>query len=87
MSKCLRCGAGPEWLQGRVPTDETQARAAIKRDAELATLRAEAESLRTALREIRAEVEGAIDGAPDAGAMSRQANHIDRLAADALGEE
>ncbi len=50
-------------------------------------LLARLERMETALREIRAEVAGALDGAPDAGAMSRQANRVDRLAADALGEE
>jgi hypothetical protein len=24
MSKCLRCGAGPEWLQGKIPNEQSE---------------------------------------------------------------
>ena len=33
MSKCLRCGAGPEWLQGKIP-DEQPITAALAAERE-----------------------------------------------------
>ena len=46
MAKCLRCGAGPEWLQGKVPTS---ADTVTIRNA---ALRAERDRYRKALEEI-----------------------------------
>jgi len=45
MSKCLRCGAGSEWIEGKVP--------AKPRDDEIFDLRNEVEHLRTIITELR----------------------------------
>jgi len=45
MSKCLRCGAGSDWIEGKVP--------AKPRDDEIFDLRNEVERLRTIITELR----------------------------------
>jgi len=55
MAKCLRCGAGPEWIKGCAPS--------VARDEEIADLRAEIERLRKRLATLEA---GANDWADQA---------------------
>jgi hypothetical protein len=62
VSKCLRCGAGAEWLQGRVPDDDTIARL----EAELAAANKNIEGFETANTSSLPYEKGWQDGRDDA---------------------
>jgi hypothetical protein len=53
MSKCLRCGAGPEWLQGKIPDDSEWL---AKHNAELAAVNVRNCTLETAVDSLNAEL-------------------------------